>query len=593
MKRPIFLLFFAALLAFGNSENARIDTTTGAVTPAGVAWDLPAASTVNGVVLSALGGGTYTGLIDFSGTDHAGVKLINLTTAQRDALTPSEGMAIYNTTTADIEGYVSGAWVSLGGAGTVSGPGSSTDTKFAVWSGTGGDTLVDSTVGPTEVMLIANNLNDVQSVLTARSNLGLGALAVLNSVTAGEIDADAVDSSEIAADAVGASELASTAVIPGTYNYTTLTVDADGRITAASTGVAGAGDVVGPGSAVDGEIVLFNGTTGKLIKAGTGTTIADLAAVATDLSQFAATTSAQLAGVLSDETGTGAVVLANSPTLISPALGTPASGVATNLTGTAAGLTAGSVTTNADLTGHITSTGNAAVLGSFTSANLSGALSDETGSGSAVFATSPTFVTPALGTPSSGVATHLTGTAAGLTAGLVTGGYETLWIGAGAMAPRATNGGSFDSEEYATNDVQQDHILFDGSTDEAVTAQFVLPDSWDLGTVKIKFYWDGSTGMSAADTVELEISGVAQADSAAIDTAFASPVTITDDLITLGDRHISAASSALTIQGTPTLGCMIVLQILRDVSVETVPEDVKLAGISIQWKKATAAVSAW
>lgn len=44
------------------------------------------------------------------------------------------------------------------------------------------------------------------------------------------------------------------------------------------------------------------------------------------------------------------------------ALGTPASGVATNLTGTAAGLTAGNVTTNANLTGEVTSVGNAAVI---------------------------------------------------------------------------------------------------------------------------------------------------------------------------------------------------------------------------------------
>jgi hypothetical protein len=161
------------------------------------------------------------------------------------------------------------------------------------------------------------------------------------------------------------------------------------------------------------------------------------------------------------------------------------------------------------------------------------------------------------------------------------------------MAPRATNGGAFESEEYATNDVQQDHVLFDGSTDEAVTAQFVLPDSWDLGTLKVKIYWDGSASMSAADTIEFEISATAQNDSSAVDTAFASPVTITDDLITIGDRHISAASSALTVQGTPALGCMIVAQILRDVSAETVPEDAKLGGISIQWKKKTTAVAAW
>jgi hypothetical protein len=55
-------------------------------------------------------------------------------------------------------------------------------------------------------------------------------------------------------------------------------------------------------------------------------------------------------------------VFATSPTLVTPALGTPVSGVATNLTGTASGLTAGNVTTNANLTGEVTSVGNAATL---------------------------------------------------------------------------------------------------------------------------------------------------------------------------------------------------------------------------------------
>lgn len=57
-------------------------------------------------------------------------------------------------------------------------------------------------------------------------------------------------------------------------------------------------------------------------------------ALTTDpLSQFAATTSAQLRGVISDETGTGSLVFATSPTLVTPALGTPASGTLTNCTG--------------------------------------------------------------------------------------------------------------------------------------------------------------------------------------------------------------------------------------------------------------------
>jgi hypothetical protein len=108
-------------------------------------------------------------------------------------------------------------------------------------------------------------------------------------------------------------------------------------------------------------------------------------------------------------TGTGSSVLSNSPTLVTPNLGTPSTLVGTNITGTAANLTAGTVTTNANLTGMVTSVGNAASLGSFTSANLAAALTDETGSGAAVFATSPTLVTPILGTPTSGTLTNATG----------------------------------------------------------------------------------------------------------------------------------------------------------------------------------------
>ena len=139
-------------------------------------------------------------------------------------------------------------------------------------------------------------------------------------------------------------------------------------------------------------------------------------------------TSAQMAAAVSDETGSGSLVFATSPTLVTPALGTPSALVGTNITGTAAGLTAGTVTTNANLTGGVTSVGNAATvvtnanltgavtsignatsLGSFTSANLLAALTDETGTGANVFATSPTLVTPILGTPTSATLTNATG----------------------------------------------------------------------------------------------------------------------------------------------------------------------------------------
>ena len=61
-------------------------------------------------------------------------------------------------------------------------------------------------------------------------------------------------------------------------------------------------------------------------------------------------------------TGSGGLVRATSPTLVTPNLGTPSALVGTNITGTAAGLTAGSVTTNANLTGVVTSTGNATAI---------------------------------------------------------------------------------------------------------------------------------------------------------------------------------------------------------------------------------------
>jgi hypothetical protein len=82
------------------------------------------------------------------------------------------------------------------------------------------------------------------------------------------------------------------------------------------------------------------------------------------------------------------------------ALGTPVSATLTNATGLP-------VATGISGLGS----GVATFLATPSSANLAAAVSDETGTGALVFANSPTFVTPALGTPASGVVTNLTGTA--------------------------------------------------------------------------------------------------------------------------------------------------------------------------------------
>lgn len=184
-------------------------------------------------------------------------------------------------------------------------------------------------------------------------------------------------------------------------------------------------------SLADTSTQFVNGTSAaKLSVAGVspGTTVTltvqnqsgTVALLQNTLNQFANTTAAQLQGVISGTTGTGDLVFATSPRLITPDLGaatattingvtvTTASGavltLAANKTLTVSntlnlsGTDSANVNFGAGSTGTVAySTSKLSFFSPTSSAELAGVISDETGTGSLVFANSPTLVTPNIG----------------------------------------------------------------------------------------------------------------------------------------------------------------------------------------------------
>jgi len=82
--------------------------------------------------------------------------------------------------------------------------------------------------------------NAVTAIKITQSTITQAKLAA-NSVGANQIIQSTITQSKLAANSVGSNQLISTGVTPASYTSASITVDADGRITAASSGSAGAG----------------------------------------------------------------------------------------------------------------------------------------------------------------------------------------------------------------------------------------------------------------------------------------------------------------------------------------------------------------
>ena len=378
---------------------------------------------------------------------------------------------------------------------------------------------------------------DGQSTPTA--NIGMGAFKITN-LAAGTVASDAARLDQVQGGAAtfitvtGTDTLTGT-VVPALSAYATgnqfsflvantntgaVTINVDGigskAITRTGTTALVAGDMVA-GQAVE---IIYDGTRFQLVNGNSFTNLKvsgtlGVTGVATFTAQpivssltasLPVFTDASKGLVSNTMTGTGNVVMSTSPTLVTPALGTPSALVGTNITGTATNFTASNVTTNANLTGMVTSVGNAASLGSFTSAQLGAALTDETGTGVNVFATSPTLVTPLLGTPTSGVLTNCTGlpvagggtgvattTAYGVLAGgtTATGAFQNIGTGTSAQVLTSNGAGALPTFQAASAGVTTIGFGTTGLTPSGATSGVVTV----AGTLAVA---NGGTGVTTS-----------------------------------------------------------------------------------------------
>ena len=196
-------------------------------------------------------------------------------------------------------------------------------------------------------------------------------------------------------------------------------------------------------------------------------------------------------------------VISTSSSYSAPTLGstTIASGTTyTNITG----LTINSTTIPSSKTLVVT-TDKLSTLAATTSSELAGVITDETGSGSLVFATSPTLVTPNLGTPSAISLTNATNTPTDATKANLASptftGTVTIPTGAVITSPKIGSTYSAKTAAYTFASGDEGNIF---SMNNAATQQFNIPTdatfNFAVGT-EINVFWITGAGQPTIGAV--------------------------------------------------------------------------------------------
>ena len=371
----------------------------------------------------------------------------------------------------------------------------------------------------------------------------------------------------------GAVDLATASAITGTLGVTNggtgLTVIGAADRAILSNGTTTYWGQVNLAAAVTGTLPVANGGTG-ITSLGTG--------VATWLGT---PSSANLAAAITDETGSGALVFATSPTLTTPILGTPTSGTLTNCTGLPAAGTTFAATSR--IHGRATAGAGAGEELTLTQVlDLVGSAAQ----GDILYRGASSWTRLGAGTSGQYLKTQGTGAdPVWATVSASGGGSTNVWIPAAQWIPRTTTGCGINSLETTTNKVNYDVLEFDPNTNEFAQCAVVMPSNWNASVgVTAKFHWTAATGSGA---VVWGLSGRAYGDNTALDQSntTAGAVTVTDTLLTVAYEHITSATSAITLAGSPAAGQMVIFQLYRDAAStsDTLGSDAQFLGVEISY----------
>lgn len=174
--------------------------------------------------------------------------------------------------------------------------------------------------------------------------------------------------------------------------------------------------------------------------------------------------------------------------------------------------------------------------------------------------------------------------ASGITGGLfyttpAAGGTFSVPVPATGMTARTSSGAASGVSETAANKIMVSTFDFDQTTDEFVQFAIDMPESWNESTVTAKFVWTATT----TGNVVWGLQGVAISDDDVLDAAFGTAQTVTDGVTAANDLMITAATSAITLGGSPAAGDRVVFQVYRDADngSDTLAADAKLLGVRL------------